>query len=141
METLENAIRTAAVAHSGQVDKASAAYILHPLRLMCRAKTETEKMVAVLHDVVEDTDWTLARLRELAIPEEVLVAVDCLTRRGDETYEAFIERTKTNRLALAVKLADLEDNMDIYRLGTLTPKDMDRLNKYKRAREVLMAEQ
>lgn len=133
MKLLEDAIEIAVQAHRGQTDKAGAPYVLHPLRMMNKVDAVEEKIVAVLHDVVEDTDWTFERLRERAFPEEILAALDCVTRREDETYEAFVERTKTNPVARRVKLADLEDNMDVRRLGPLTPKDADRLAKYQRA--------
>ncbi len=133
MATLEKAILIAGHAHQGQKDKAGAPYILHPLRMMQQMETETEQVVAVLHDVVEDTTWTLEGLRGEGFSEEVIAAVDCLTRRTDESYEAFIERARDNPIARRVKLADLADNMDIRRIGTLTDKDMARLKRYHQA--------
>src|SRR5688572_12689020 len=112
MATLEDAIAIAAQAHRRQKDKAGAAYILHPLRLMMRMKTESEKIAAILHDVVEDTGWTIEMLRDQDFSEEVLEAVECLTKREGESYEEFIERAGTNPVARRVKIADLEDNMD-----------------------------
>lgn len=131
--TLEDAIALAVEAHRGQRDKAGQTYILHPLRVMMRLETETERMVAVLHDVVEDSPWTLERLRELGYPEEVLGALDCLTKREGETYEAFIERVLPHPLARRVKRADLEDNMDVRRLPAVTAKDAERLARYRAA--------
>ena len=131
--TLEDAIALAVQAHRGQRDKAGQTYILHPLRVMMRLEGECERMTAVLHDVVEDSDWTLERLRELGYPEEVLGALECLTKREGETYEAFIERVAPNPLARRVKLADLEDNMDVRRLPDVTPKDAARLARYRAA--------
>jgi hypothetical protein len=90
-------------------------------------------MVAVLHDVVEDSPWTLERLRGLGYPEEVLGALDCLTKREGETYEAFIERVLPHPLARRVKRADLEDNMDVRRLPAVTAKDAERLARYRAA--------
>jgi len=90
-------------------------------------------MAAVLHDVVEDTDWTLERLRREGFPEEVLEAVDCLTHRDGESYEEFVERVQTNPIARQVKIADLEDNMNIRRIGRLGAKDLERVGKYHRA--------
>lgn len=133
MATLEDAIRLAVQAHRGQKDKAGAPYILHPLKLMLRMRSEVERMVAVLHDVVEDTPYTLLGLQQAGYPEPVLEALDCLTRRGNETYEEFIERVKANPLARKVKIADLEDNMDIRRISDPQEKDMERLKKYRRA--------
>ncbi|WP_375771218.1 GTP pyrophosphokinase [Archangium gephyra] len=131
--TLEDAIALAVEAHRGQRDKAGQTYILHPLRVMMRLETETERMVAILHDVVEDSPWTLERLRALGYPEEVLGALDCLTKREGETYEAFIERVLPHPLARRVKRADLEDNMDVRRLPAVTAKDAERLARYRAA--------
>src|SRR5262245_15143699 len=123
MATLERAILIAAQAHLGQRDKAGAPYILHPLRLMMRMESEPAMIAAVLHDVVEDSDWTLEQLRGEGFSEEVLHAVDCLTRREDESYDEFISRAKADAVARQVKIADLEDNMNIKRIGEITPKD------------------
>jgi (p)ppGpp synthase/HD superfamily hydrolase len=133
MPTLEDAIALAVEAHRGQRDKAGQTYILHPLRVMMRLDTDAERMAAILHDVVEDTPYTLERLRELGYPEEVLGALDCLTKRDGETYEAFIERVRPHPLARRVKLADLEDNMDVRRLPTVGPKEAERLARYRAA--------
>ena len=133
MPTLEDAIALAVEAHRGQRDKAGQCYILHPLRLMLRVDTEHERMAAVLHDVVEDTPYTLERLRALGYPEEVLGALERLTRREDESYEAFIERIRPHALARRVKLADLEDNMDVRRLPVVTARDAERLARYRAA--------
>ena len=133
MATLGKAIAIAAQAHQDQYDKAGAPYILHPLRMMLRMSSETEMMAAILHDVVEDTDWTLDQLRQAGFSEEVVQAVECLTHRDHETYEEFITRVRTNPIATKVKLADLEDNMDMRRLRTVTERDAQRLHKYHRA--------
>ena len=134
--TLEDAIALAVHAHAGQRDKAGAPYILHPLRLMIRLghdATAHERMAAVLHDVVEDTPFTLQRLTELGCPPEVLAALELLTRRASDSYEQFIERVLPNPIARRVKRADLEDNMDLLRLETIAAKDLDRLQRYRRA--------
>lgn len=133
MPTLEDAIALAVEAHKGQRDKAGQTYILHPLRVMMRLDTEAERMAAVLHDVVEDTPYTLERLRELGYPPEVLFALECLTKREGESYEAFIERVRPHPLARRVKLADLEDNMDVRRLVAVGPKEAERLARYRAA--------
>lgn len=130
---LEDAIALAVQAHRGQRDKAGQTYILHPLRVMMRLETDAERMVAVLHDVVEDSAWTLEQLRALGYPEEVLGALDHLTKREGESYEAFIERVRPHALARRVKLADLEDNMDVRRLTAVTPRDAERLARYRAA--------
>ena len=131
---LDKAILIAAQAHLGQKDKMGGPYILHPLRMMLRFRSEVEMIVAVLHDVVEDNpEWSLERLRQEGFGEEIIQAVDHLTRREDETYEAFVARAQKNPLARQVKLADLEDNMDLKRLKSLTEKDQERLAKYHKA--------
>jgi (p)ppGpp synthase/HD superfamily hydrolase len=137
---LEKAIGIALRAHSGQVDKAGAPYILHPLRMMLRMNGPTEMMAAVLHDVVEDgPGWTFGRLAEEGIPAEVIEAVGCLTKRPDEEqdYESFIRRASLHPVARRVKLADLEDNMDIRRIANPTDKDRARMEKYSRAHALL----
>jgi (p)ppGpp synthase/HD superfamily hydrolase len=134
MATLERAITIAATAHSGQKEKNGQPYVLHPLRLMMKVEGEAAKMAAVLHDVVEDTGWTLEDLKGEGFSEEVIEAVDRLTRRKDEEdYPAFIERAAENPIARRVKLADLEDNMNVLRLGEITEKDLERVAKYHRA--------
>ena len=140
MATVEDAVSIAARAHRGQKDKAGAPYLLHPLRMMLRMDTEAAMMAAVLHDVVEDTEWTLERLREAGFSDEVLEAVDCLTHREGESYQEFVERVRTNRIARQVKIADLEDNMNIRRINQLGPKELERLEKYHRAWRVLTGE-
>lgn len=130
MPTLEDAILLAAEAHRGQSEKAGNPYILHPLRVMFRLESETDRIVGVLHDVIEDTRYTLQDLSAMGYPESLLDALDCLTRRETETYEEFIARIRINPLARRVKLADLEDNMDVRRLPALTDKDAERLKKY-----------
>src|SRR5215470_14872168 len=102
--TLDDAILLAVQAHRGQRDKGGQPYVLHPLRLMMRVDRDVERMVAVLHDVVEDSRQSLADLRHRGYPDEVLQALDCLTRRTAETYGEFIERVKTNPIARRVKL-------------------------------------
>lgn len=129
-QLLGRAVAIAATAHQNQFDKAHAPYILHPLRLMLRGQTLLEQIVAILHDVVEDSDWTLEQLVAEGFPNETIAALDCLTRRADESYDQFIDRVLTNPLATRVKRYDLEDNMTLTRLTTLTAKDVERLERY-----------
>ena len=131
---LDRAKAIATSAHEGQVDKAGKPYIKHPMRVMNMGKTVEEKIAGVLHDVVEDSDWTFEMLEKEGIPKDVMDALRCVTKLSeDEDYDHFIERVKTNPLAVKVKLNDLKDNMDITRLGEVTEKDLARLNKYIRA--------
>lgn len=131
--TVEDAISIAAQAHKGQKDKAGAPYLLHPVRMMLRMNSEAAMMAAVLHDVVEDTAWTLEQLREEGFSDEVLKAVDCLTHRDGESYQEFIERVRANPIARQVKVADLEDNMNLQRINQIGSKDLERLEKYHQA--------
>src|SRR5215468_1348152 len=140
MATLERAILIAAQAHLGQRDKGGAPYILHPLRMMMRMESESAMIAAVLHDVVEDSDWTLEQLRGEGFSEEVLQAIDCLTSREGETYGEFISRVRSSEIARRVKIADLEDNMNVKRIGEITPKDLARVEKYHRAWRALTQE-
>lgn len=137
---LERAIEIAITAHKGQRDKSGEPYVLHPLRLMSRARTLEEKMVAVLHDVIEDSTWTLTQLRDEGFPREVVRAVGCLTKRQGEEYEAFIERAVSHPLALKIKVLDLEDNMNVLRLKKVDGKALKRLAKYFRAWHRIMTE-
>ncbi len=130
MPTLEDAILLAVQAHRGQVDKVGQPYIVHPLRVMLRLEGEAAQIVGVLHDVVEDCGISFDDLRAQGYAEEILQALDCVTRRPDETYEQFVDRARANPLARQVKRADLEDNMDIRRLPAITEKDAERLNRY-----------
>jgi len=94
----------------------------------------------VLHDVVEDTDWTLEQLRDEGFSDDVLLAVDCLTRREGESYDEFVTRAQANPIARQVKIADLEDNMNVKRIGEMTPKDLARIEEYHRAWRALTQE-
>jgi len=138
ISSLEKAISIAAQAHEGQSDKAGAPYILHPLRVMMKMSTEAERITAVLHDVIEDTDWTIERLRREGFRAEILDALDCLTKQDGEEYGEFIERVKLNPLAVKVKKADLEDNLNVARLKNVTESDTKRLEKYKQAMLMLV---
>ncbi len=141
MSNLQRAIEIATEAHKGQYDKAGNDYIGHPLRVMEMGTTENEKIVGVLHDVVEDTDWTFEALAAEGFSEEVIAALRCVTKLSEnENYDDFIERVKKNPLAVAVKINDLSDNMDIRRLPYLSDKDIKRLKKYLKAYKRLIGE-
>ena len=146
MTPLEKAIEIALRAHAGQTDKAGAPYVLHPLRMMLRMKDPTSMMVAALHDVVEDGDgWTFDRLAAEGIPADVIEAVTYVTKwAGEETddwpgYKKFILRAASHPVARRVKLADVEDNMDLRRISNPTEKDFARMKKYRRAYALLRA--
>ncbi|MGZ3215989.1 HD domain-containing protein [Paracoccus sp. T5] len=130
---LERAIEIAAGAHRGQRDKAGEPFILHPLRVMHACSSEPERIVAVLHDVVEDTHWTLDDLRREGLAEELVAAVDAMTRREGESYADFVDRAARNPIARAVKIADLRDNLDMTRIADPTQSDVQRSRKYLQA--------
>lgn len=130
---LEKAILIATKANQGQVDKGGNPYILHPLRVMFSRTDETEKICAVLHDVVEDIDITLDYLRDEGFSEEILWALDALTRLHKESYDDFITRILNNKIACHVKVADLSDNMDLSRIEKPSDKDYERIEKYRKA--------
>ncbi|MEK1833707.1 HD domain-containing protein [Pseudomonas sp. NPDC089918] len=136
-QTLERAIAIAAAAHEGQVDKGGAPYILHPLRVMLRVNTLEERIVAVLHDVVEDCGISFDDLRNEGFSETVLMAIASVTKVPGESYEAFIERVAQNPIGRVVKLADLEENSDLSRIAQPSWEDLERVEKYRRAIGVL----
>jgi (p)ppGpp synthase/HD superfamily hydrolase len=133
MATLERAIELAARHHAGQRDKAGLPYILHPIRLMMACGSVDAKIVAVLHDTLEDTKLSEADLRQEGFSEEVIAAVVAVTHRNDESYADYVIRASRNELAREVKLADLVDNSRpdraILNPGTVE-RDMKRLRRY-----------
>lgn len=130
-EMLSRAICIAAQAHNGQYDKAGEPYILHPLRVMLAGQTYEERIVGVLHDVLEDTDVTLQALQEAGFSPEILEAVDTLTHRKHESYNDYITRIiESKGIAVRVKLADLTDNSDLSRIQYPTQRDLLRWEKY-----------
>lgn len=141
MATLERAIEIARHAHASQVDKAGVDYIEHPLRVMEKGENAEQKIVGVLHDVVEDSDWTFEMLEEEGFAPAIIEALKCVTKLSEgEDYDDFISRVMTNPLAVKVKLYDIEDNLDVSRLNSLTDADVARCKKYLHARDRLKAE-
>jgi GTP diphosphokinase / guanosine-3',5'-bis(diphosphate) 3'-diphosphatase len=147
MATLERAIEIAAAAHAGQTDKAGHPYIMHPLRVMLAVASPAERIAAVLHDVVEDTPWTLTDLEREGFAPEVLSAVAALTHErplgagppSEEEYLAYVRRAGAHPVARAVKVADLRDHLDPARIPTPTDRDRARLARYRRALTLLDA--
>lgn len=123
-------------AHFGQKDKAGKDYINHPLSVAEKCNSENERIVALLHDVVEDTEVTLEELSKY-FSKEIIDAVDTITHRKEMSYEEYLQGVKKNNLALAVKLKDIAHNMDITRIPNPTEKDIQRLDKYKFALSIL----
>lgn len=127
------ALSIAKKAHAGQVDKAGIDYIQHPLYVASQVKTEQEKAVALLHDVLEDSDITAADLLAYGLSNEVVTAVQTLTKKKGQSYQDYLEKVKSNDLARVVKLADLKHNSDLSRLKSVSDTDRERVKKYKNA--------
>jgi (p)ppGpp synthase/HD superfamily hydrolase len=140
MNTLERAIVIAAEGHAGVKDKGGTPYILHPLRMMLSLSSPDERIVAVLHDVCEDCPgWTLDRLRAEGFPDHIIAALDSVTKRQGESYEAFARRAAANPIGRAVKLADLKDNCDLSRIAKPTEHDYQRIERYHRTIKLIEA--
>lgn len=139
MGTLERAIQIAAEAHSGQVDKGGEPYILHPLRVMLRMQSADERIVAVLHDVVEDSERSIEALSREGFSPAIIEAVQALTKQPGESRLAAALRAAANPLARTVKLADNAENMDLSRIPNPTEKDLDRTKEYEEVRLILLA--
>ena len=138
---LERAIGIAVQAHKGTSDKGGSPYILHPLAVMHNLDTDDEKIVGVLHDVVEDTQWTFEKLLDEGFSVTVVDALRSVTKQeGGEDYFDFIQRAKKNPLGRKVKIADIQHNMDVTRIKVISDKDATRLNKYKKALEILISD-
>ncbi|SRR5690554_7090386 len=133
-EQLKRAIDIAVSAHEGQLDTYNGRpYIEHPFRVMNAGHTLQEKIVGILHDVIEDTYWTLEQLVQEGFSEEIVAAVDAMTHRDNESYDEYMTRVQENRIATRVKLNDLTDNMDIRRWEEIPYHELARLQKYLKA--------
>ena len=137
MVSIEQAITFAATKHIGQVDKANAPYILHPLRVMMNVSTIQQKIVAVLHDVLEDTNTTVDELYELGCDNDIVEAILALTKLKGESRTEAAKRTLQNPIARVVKIADITDNMDLSRIHSPTDKDFERIKEYQLVRDIL----
>ena len=129
-ESVSKALQLATVAHKGQIDKAGADYIKHPIAVAESLGTEDEQTAALLHDTVEDTEVTLDDLKSEGFSFAVLKAVDCLTRRDHEPRDTYLQRVAEDPLAVKVKLADLAHNSDLSRLSVPTERDYARAKRY-----------
>lgn len=136
-ELREKATQIAIKAHKGQVDKGGHSYILHPLRVEAKCNSLEEKIVALLHDTVEDGGIAAEYLLMRGFPQNIVDAVLSVSRKEREDYFDFILRCKENPIGRVVKIHDLEDNMDMTRLNELTDKDIERLKKYHKAYKIL----
>lgn len=131
------ALSIAKKAHAGQVDKAGVEYIKHPIYVARQVTTNQEKAVALLHDVIEDSNVTTNDLLAAGLPSEVVAAVQTLTKKKGQSYQEYLEKVKLNNLARVVKLADLKHNSDLSRLKSVTDTDYKRIKKYKNAIQYL----
>ena len=131
------ALSIAKKAHKGQYDKAGVDYIEHPLFVASLVDTQEEKAVALLHDVLEDSPYTAEKLILAGLPETVVSAVQILTKKKGQDYQQYLELVKSSPIARRVKLADLKHNSDLSRLAPVTEKDLERLEKYKKAIDYL----
>lgn len=137
--TLERAIEIAARTHVGQVDKGGAPYILHPLRVMLRVAPGAQQIVAVLHDVVEDSEVMFEDLEREGFSAEMISGLRAVTKVENESYEDFVARAALDPVGRAVKLADLMENSDLSRIAQPSQKDLERVQKYRRAIAYLSA--
>ena len=124
-------------AHKDQRDKSGMPYVFHPFHLAEQMTDEETTVVALLHDVIEDTEYTLADLREMGFEPRVLEAIALMTHAPEVPYMEYVAAIKRNPIARAVKLADLRHNSDASRLDTVTPRDEARAAKYQAAIELL----
>ena len=129
-ELLTKAIELAKKAHEGQMDKGGSPYIGHPFRVMNQFEDEEEKIVGVLHDVVEDSDLTLEDLAKAGFSDRIVAAVDAITKREGEESDNYLNRVMNNSIALKVKIVDMTDNMDLNRITNITEKDRARIKNY-----------
>jgi ethanolamine utilization protein EutP (predicted NTPase) len=137
-ELLDKAALICISNHTGQVDKAGQAYFQHPMRVAMHCATTEQKIVALLHDTIEDTSVTPEYLLELGFSKKIVDAILSVTKRDDESYEDFVKRAARNPIGRVVKLRDLEDNLDVSRLDQVKTDDAQRLTKYLAARRFLM---
>ncbi|MAO86733.1 MAG: GTP pyrophosphokinase [Candidatus Marinimicrobia bacterium] len=130
---LDKAIVIAVESHSGQVNSSGEPYVLHPIRMMIKAYTIEEMIIAVLHDVIEKTSIDMEYLMDAGFSDKVVQAIDSLSRRPEESYDNYIDRVSKNKLATKIKIIDLEDNMFLLDTDKLDQKISSRYLKYKKA--------
>lgn len=142
MSTIARALEIAQEVHLHQLDKGGAPYIGHPVRVAAACKSDEAKIVALLHDVVEDganQGWSIARLRAEGFSETIIAAIESVTKRAGEQYDDFVLRAGQSDLGREVKLADISDNMDLTRIAHPSPGDFARIAKYQRAKKTLLS--
>lgn len=138
---LNLALKIAVLAHQDQTDKGGVPYIGHPIAVSQMVEREDEKIVALLHDVIEDSNITIEDLKWYGFPEEILCAISLLTKRNGTPYQEYLSNLKENDLARAVKIADLTHNSDLSRLKKITEEDRLRKEQYEKAIRLLCSEE
>ena len=133
----KKALKLCFEAHKAQTDKTGLPYVFHPFHLAEQMTDEYTTVTALLHDVVEDTDYTLNDLQEMGYPDEVIQALSLLTHDDGSEYMDYVKRLKNNPIARAVKLADLKHNSDLSRYDTIDNQAIKRTAKYQQAIEIL----
>ena len=133
----KKALKLCFEAHKEQVDKSGMPYVFHPFHLAEKMTDEATTVVALLHDVVEDTELTFEDLEKQGFGEEIISALKLLTHNDDTPYMDYVAKIKTNKIATAVKLADLRHNSDLSRLDTVDEKALKRKEKYEKAIKIL----
>ena len=136
-QLLDKAISIAVDSHSGQVNDKAQPYVLHPLRMMFKAVTIEEKIIAVLHDVIEKTTIDLEYLRSVGFSDRIVQGIDALSRRPRENYDKYIDRVAENKLAIKVKIIDLDDNINSLDLDKSQESKSNKFLKYQKARNTL----
>lgn len=136
-EMTKKALKLCFEAHKEQIDKSGMPYVFHPFHLAEQMQDEESTIVALLHDVIEDTDYTLDDLRKVGFDDSVLAAINLMTHEDGVPYMDYVEQIKTNHIAKTVKLADLRHNSDMTRLDVVTPRDRERAEKYLAAIKLL----
>ena len=132
-EMTKKALKLCFDVHKEQMDKSGMPYVFHPFHLAEQMQDEETTIVALLHDVIEDTEYTLDDLRKMGFGDSVLDAINLMTHKGGVPYMEYVEKIKANPIAKIVKLADLRHNSDLTRLDVVTPRDQERADKYSSA--------
>lgn len=133
----KKALSVAFEAHKDQMDKSGLPYVFHPFHLAEQMKDEQTTAAALLHDVVEDSEYTFADLEKMGFDKQVLDALALLTHQPEVDYFDYVRKIRTNPIAAAVKKADLKHNSDLSRLNEVTQEDLERVEKYRKALQIL----
>ena len=136
-EATKKALALCYEAHKEQTDKSGLPYVFHPFHLAEQMIDEDTTVVALLHDVVEDTEYTIEDLKNMGFNQKVIEAISLMTHDEKIPYEEYVLKLKENSIARTVKIADLKHNSDLTRLNSITEKDLKRAEKYKKAIKIL----